>query len=94
MMPGVLLGEAMAQTAAFIGIDAADPEIPSIGQQALLTAINLIFKRPVVPGDQIILEARLVKRLGRAMKVATRASVDGVLVASGELTVAMVAADQ
>ncbi len=100
IMPGMLIGEAMAQTAAFVGHplgrttdEGTDPqEAPSIGEKVLLTGINLKLFRPVVPGDQLVLVARLVKRLGLLMKVSASARVGKVEVASAEISVAMVTA--
>jgi 3-hydroxyacyl-[acyl-carrier-protein] dehydratase len=93
IMPGVLLGEALAQTAAFIGIALDGPDGPNasapIGATAFLSTLSLKFNRPVVPGDQLILETTLIKRLGRTMKVHGRATVDGALVASGEFTLVL-----
>lgn len=89
VMPGVLLGECMAQTAAFIGgSEPDDEENVSLGSKAFLTGINLKIERPVVPGDQITIKARLVKRLGKLMKISAQATVDTVVVASAELTIA------
>jgi 3-hydroxyacyl-[acyl-carrier-protein] dehydratase len=91
IMPGVLLGEALAQTAAFIGItpDGRD----GIGTKAFLSTLNLKFSRPVVPGDQVVLETTLVKRLDRIMKISGRASVNGATVASGELVLVLASSD-
>lgn len=89
IMPGVLLGECMAQTAAFIGDPEQGGDEPaSLGRKAFLTGINLKIERPVVPGDQIMITARLVKRLGKLMKISAQATVDKVIVASAELTIA------
>lgn len=90
MVPGVLIGEAMAQAAAFIGggTDAGEP----MGVRAFLTGLNLKIERPVVPGDQLIIRARLVKRLGKLMKVTAQASVGRAVVATADLTVAMASA--
>lgn len=89
IVPGVLIGEAMAQTAAFIGGDeAADTE--SMGDKAFMTNINLKIERPVVPGDQLILKARLIKRFGKLLKISAQATVGKVQVASAEITVAMI----
>jgi 3-hydroxyacyl-[acyl-carrier-protein] dehydratase len=91
IMPGVLLGECMAQTAAFIGGAEQDGEEPaSLGGKAFLIGINLKIERPVVPGDQITIKVRLVKRLGKLMKIAALATVDNVIVASADLTIASV----
>jgi 3-hydroxyacyl-[acyl-carrier-protein] dehydratase len=91
IMPGVLIGESMAQTAAFVGApDSAEPAAGGIGEKAFLTGMNLKIERPVVPGDQLVITARLVKRLGKLMKISARATVDQVVVASAEITVALV----
>lgn len=70
----------------FLNLDEPDG---SIGPKALLTAINLRLDRPVIPGDQLVLKAKLIKRLGQLSKISTQAMVDGVVVANAELTVAM-----
>jgi 3-hydroxymyristoyl/3-hydroxydecanoyl-(acyl carrier protein) dehydratase len=43
------------------------------------------FRRPVVPGDQLRIEMRVIKRKGTVAKMAGRATVDGVLVAEAEV---------
>jgi 3-hydroxyacyl-[acyl-carrier-protein] dehydratase len=91
IMAGVLLGECMAQTAAFIGgAEQAGDEPASLGGKAFLSGINLKLERPVVPGDQITIKARLVKRLGKLMKISAQATVDELIVASAELTIVSV----
>lgn len=81
----------MAQTAAFIGsAEQGGDEATRLGGKAFLTGINLKLERPVVPGDQITIKARLVKRLGKLMKISAQATVDEVIVASAELTIASV----
>lgn len=49
--------------------------------------MNLKVERPVVPGDQIVIKARLVKRLGKLMKISAQATVDSFVVASAEITI-------
>lgn len=88
IVPGVLIGEAMAQAAAFIGGDGGDGA-ESIGDKAFLTGMNLKIERPVVPGDQLVIKVRLMKRLGKLMKFSAHASVGKAVVASAEMTVAM-----
>lgn len=89
IMPGMLIGEAMAQTAAFVGgPEEGGAEGASIGEKAFLTNINLKLERPVIPGDQLVITARLVKRLGKLMKISAQATVDKAVVASAEITVA------
>jgi 3-hydroxyacyl-[acyl-carrier-protein] dehydratase len=81
IMPGVLIGEAMAQASAFLGEASA-------GSKAFLVNINLGIKKPVVPGDQLVITSRLVKRFGKLMKISARCEVEGEIVAEAELTVA------
>lgn len=87
IVPGVLIGEAMAQACAFM----MDPEnVESMGEKAFLTGINLKLEQPVGPGDQLLIKARLVKRLGKLMKISAHAAVGKVVVATAEITVALV----
>lgn len=90
IMPAVLIGESMAQTAAFVGGNGDDKgaNVGSIGAKAFLTSLNLKIERPVIPGDQLVITARLVKRLGKLTKISAQATVDKVIVASAEITVA------
>lgn len=92
IMPGVMIGECMAQSAAFLGNGEADGQsgqAPAAALKAFLTSIDLKLKQPVVPGDQLMLHTRAVKRLGKIMRVAASASVEGREVASAEFTVAL-----
>ena len=68
----------------------ADGAGRTIGSKAFLTSIHLKIDRPVVPGDQLLMKVRLIKRLGALMKISAQASVDGEQVASAEITVALV----
>ncbi|MDR6412832.1 3-hydroxyacyl-ACP dehydratase FabZ [Paraburkholderia terricola] len=83
VMPGVLIGEAMAQTSAFVHHGGADP----VGS-ARLVNIDLQLKAPVLPGEQLVLTARCIKRFGQVMKISAIAQVSDVTVATAELTVA------
>jgi len=89
IMPGVLIGEAMAQTTAFVGPESGEAG-ESIGQKAFMTGLDLKIKQPVRPGDQLVLTARLIKRLGKLMKFSAQASVDGEVVATAEINVALI----
>src|SRR5690606_11009448 len=60
VMPGVLIIEAMAQLSGILGFVTADKK-PSDGVIHYLAGSNKArFKRPVVPGDQLRLESRLI----------------------------------
>ncbi len=83
IMPGVLIIEALAQVGGVIVTQI--PDVPA-GLFVFAGIDKVRFRRPVVPGDQLILKAELLsikrKRFG---KVNAEAFVDGQLAASGEL---------
>lgn len=89
VMPGVLILEALAQAAALLSFDALDtaPNDQMIYYFAGIDGAR--FKRPVEPGDQLILEAELLRMKSGIFKFKTRATVDGELAAEAELTCAM-----
>ncbi len=90
VMPGVLMVEAMAQVAGIFLLCGAAAE----GRQAFLGGIDKVrFRRQVVPGDQLIIEAELIKQRGNIGKVRTVARVDGEVACEGELIFALVAED-
>ena len=74
IMPGVLICEAMAQLAGLMLKDVLAHQ----GRVALLLAMDEVrWRRPVVPGDQLILEATANKASARMADVSCRASVEG-----------------
>ncbi|QEW07702.1 3-hydroxyacyl-ACP dehydratase FabZ [Nitrincola iocasae] len=85
VMPGVLLVEAMAQAAGILGFKTMDktPEGGSI--YYFVGADDLRFKRPVVPGDQVKLEARVMSERRGIWKFAVKASVDDLIVCSATI---------
>jgi len=86
IMPGVLILEAMAQVG---GLAMLYPE-ENRGKLALFGAMeNVKFKRQVVPGDQLIMKAELIKSRGLFGKLQAHAFVDGQLAAQGEFTFAL-----
>src|SRR5882672_11717481 len=83
VMPGVLIVEAMAQTAGVLVLKSI-PDRES--KLVLLVSIESAkFRKPVVPGDQLRLEMVVLKRKNTVAKMAGRATVDGVLVAEAEV---------
>jgi 3-hydroxyacyl-[acyl-carrier-protein] dehydratase len=83
ILPGVLIIEAVAQTAAVM----LGAEAPAAGC-ALLAAVNRFkFFRPVTPGMHLRIETRLLTRAGKMACIEGTVSVDGAKVASGELMV-------
>jgi beta-hydroxyacyl-ACP dehydratase FabZ len=87
VMPGVLIIEAMAQTAGVLvlsGIPDRDSKLVF-----LASVDNARFRKPVVPGDQLRLEITILKSKASVAKIAARATVDGVLVAEADLMCAL-----
>src|SRR5581483_1743713 len=83
VMPGVLIVEAMAQTAGVLVLKTI-PDRDS--KLVLLVSIDYArFRKPVVPGDTLRLEVTLLKRKASVAKMAGRATVDGQLVAEAEV---------
>src|ERR1700758_3779465 len=83
VMPGVLIVEAMAQTAGVLVLKSI-PDRDS--KLVLLVSIDAAkFRRPVVPGDQLRIEMTVLRRKGSVAKMAGRATVDGLLVAEAEV---------
>jgi 3-hydroxyacyl-[acyl-carrier-protein] dehydratase len=80
VMPGVLLIEAMAQTAAVLVVETLGPD--AAGKVVYFMSIEgAKFRRPVVPGDQVRLLVVKSRRRGNVWKFNAVASVDGVSVA-------------
>jgi 3-hydroxyacyl-[acyl-carrier-protein] dehydratase len=83
VMPGVLITEAMAQTAGVLVLSSI-PERES--KLVLLVSIEFAkFRKPVVPGDQLRIEMLLLKRKATVAKMSGKATVDGVVVAEAEM---------
>lgn len=80
VFPGVLIVEAMAQTAAVLTVF-------SLGQEAegklvyFMSVDEARFRKPVVPGDQLHIHIKLEKNRGNVWKFSSQALVDGVKVA-------------
>ncbi len=89
VMPGVLMLEALAQASALLSFDALDaaPDDQMIYYFAGMDDVR--FRRPVEPGDQLILVAELVRMKAGIFKFSTRALVDNDLAVEAQLTCAM-----
>ena len=84
VMPGVLIIEAMAQVGGVLAYETADPE----NQNRLIFFMGMDkvrFRKVVVPGDQIIFEAKILKFRRKVAKMAGAAFVDNQLAAEAEL---------
>lgn len=88
VMPGVLIVEAMAQAGAVMMLS----DVPDRhGKLIYFTGIDKCrFRRPVVPGDQLLLEVRLVRRRARFAVMQGVARVGDEIAAEAELSSAMV----
>ena len=91
VMPGVLIVEAMAQAGGFLVLNSIpNPETKLM----FFTAVDKTrFRKPVVPGDQIIFEVELIKFRMNTCKISGKAIVDGEVVVSAELMASVVDRD-
>ncbi len=84
IMPGVLIIEAMAQVGGILAyLTGSDEQKKRLIYFMGMDRVR--FRKPVVPGDQIIFDAKIVKFRSKAAKMSGTASVDNQLVAEAEL---------
>ena len=85
VMPGVLIVEAMAQAAAVLSFKTMNilPTEDSVYYFAGIDSVR--FKKPVSPGDQLILNVKIVRVLKGIWKYKGQAKVDGQIVAEAEM---------
>ncbi|MCC7281955.1 MAG: 3-hydroxyacyl-ACP dehydratase FabZ [Acetobacteraceae bacterium] len=80
VMPGVLIIESMAQTAAVLVVETLGPE--SEGKLVYFMMIDgAKFRRPVYPGDQLRIHVKKDRNRGNVWKFTAEAKVDGQVVA-------------
>ena len=85
VFPGVLLVEAMAQAAGILGFKTMN-KTPADGSiYYFVGADNLRFKRPCIPGDQVMLHAKILSERRGIWKFAVEARVGDELAASGTI---------
>ena len=88
VMPGVLMVEAMAQTAAVVvgvGMDLADKNFGVY----FMAMESVKFRRKVVPGDQVRMQLETLRGGGRVWKFKGTATVDGAVACECEFTAMM-----
>ena len=86
IMPGVLIVEALAQVAGVAGLTLDENK----GKLGLFAGIeNMKFKKQVVPGDTLHLEAEFIASKMGVSKVKVCAKVDGKVAAEGEIRVVL-----
>jgi len=84
LMPGVLLVEAAAQLAGIVA--QSDPNLPALPGLKLAAIRKARFLGVVHPGEQIVLQAQIIGRIGRLIQAVASASVAGRPVLNVELT--------
>jgi len=92
IMPGVLIVEALAQTAAVLVVDTLDME----GEDLLVYFMTLDkcrFRQRVVPGDRLELHTKILRGRGKIWKFWGEAKVDGKIAAEAEYSAMIVMPD-
>jgi len=85
VFPGVLLTEAMAQAAGILGFKTMNKTPEDGSMYYFVGADKLRFKRPCVPGDQVMLRAKIVSEKRGIWKFDVSADVDGDTCASATI---------
>ena len=84
VMPGVLIIEALAQVGAILALREIEDRARNL---VLFTGIDdARFRKPVVPGDTLVLEVTALRIGSRVQRMRGEAKVDGQVVAGAELT--------
>ena len=87
IMPGVLIVEAMGQAGGVLVNQSQSME--SQGRLIYFMGFDKVrFRRPVVPGDQLIMELKMLKLRSKVVKMAGTATVDGEIAAEAQLMAA------
>lgn len=85
IMPGVLIVEAMAQLSGILAFKTKQRQPKQAPIYYLAGTDKTRFKRPVVPGDQLMMESRILVERRSLMKFDCRAYVDGDLACISEI---------
>ncbi len=86
VMPGVLILESLAQATGILAI--VSDENGRLGENSLYYFVGIDkarFKKPVVPGDQMILDVKLNRTMRNMWMFSGEAKVDGKVVASADI---------
>ena len=89
VMPGVLIIEALAQAAAVLAFKTEGTGPDENSMVYFASVDNVRFKRPVVPGDQLILEAEIVRTIRNIWKFKAIARVEGEVATEAEFMCAI-----
>jgi 3-hydroxyacyl-[acyl-carrier-protein] dehydratase len=85
IMPGVLMIEAMAQASGLLALASTGQAMTQDSVIYFVGIDGARFKRPVVPGDQLRIEATILRSTRGIWKFAAKATVDGQLACEAEL---------
>lgn len=85
VMPGVLILEAMAQSCGVLTSITLGKSLAKDGIYLFVGIDKARFKRPVVPGDQLILKSTISRKLRGIWKFSSEATVDGELCCNADL---------
>lgn len=85
VMPGVLIVEALAQTAALLSFQSMESKPDSNSVYYFVGIDGARFKRPVVPGDQLQMEVTFQRQMRGIWKFSGVARVDGQVASEAEL---------
>ena len=89
VMPGVLIVEAMAQAAAILAFKSFDLERNANSVYLFVGIDKARFKKPVTPGDQLIIKTQIVRNLRGIWKFTGQAFVEDALVSEAALMCTM-----
>jgi len=87
--PGVLIVEAMAQAAAVLAFKTFDLKSDSKSVYYFVGIDEARFKKPVMPGDRLILKVRILRAIRNIWKFSAQAFVDDALVSEAQLLCTM-----
>jgi 3-hydroxyacyl-[acyl-carrier-protein] dehydratase len=83
--------ESLAQVAGVMMLNKRE----NLGKYAFFMSMDKVkFRKAVVPGDQLVLETEVLKLRSKTVQVKAVASVDGKIVAEGELMFALVGGEE
>jgi 3-hydroxyacyl-[acyl-carrier-protein] dehydratase len=85
IMPGVLILEALAQASGILAFKTTGNKPSDSGVYYFVGIDKARFKRPVSPGDQLILDVEVIRKSRGIWKFKARASVDGAVCSSAEI---------
>ncbi len=89
IMPGVLIIEAMAQAGGIL-FAVSQPEEKRGGPVYFMGMDKVKFRKPVVPGDQLFFEVKILNMRSKAVKMSGIATVEGKCVAEAEFMATLV----